>query len=140
MIELSIENHKRTKKNQNMNVNNKDLMQFLKESKQAGKTFYGIRRDSKTFKIRAISEGLIIIEYDSNPKHYVLEFEVLLDGIVKALNKEIEIHLTSDYASKIEFSSINRSGTNNKTSALTKFYYSIHRAFLKNYKNSSDKK
>ena len=109
----------------------KELQQFLEESKQNNRDFYGRKAGSKSFKIREICGGLIIIEYDSYPKHYVLDTDVLLKGIVKVLEKKVEIRLTSDYASKIEHSSIDRSGTGNKTSALTKFYYSIHRTFLK---------
>ena len=121
--------------NKDININDKELekelLQFLEESKQKKRDFYGRKQGSKPFNIRGFFDGLIIIEYDSNPKHYVLEMEVLLDGIAKVLEKKVEIRLTSDYASQIEYSSIERSGTSNKTSALTKFYYSIHRAFLK---------
>lgn len=109
------------------------LFQYLWTAEHKGQVFYGIKRKSKTFMIREVVNDLIIIEYDSYPRHYVLEINVLLDGITIVLEKKIEIHLTSDYASKIEYSTINRSGINNKTSILTKFYYSIHRAFLKYY-------
>lgn len=109
------------------------LLLFLKDAKHKSQVFYGIKRDSKTFVIREIVDDLIIIEFDSYPRHYVLEISVLLDGITKVLDKKVKIHLTSDYASKIEYSTINRSGTSDKTSILTKFYYSIHRAFLKYY-------
>lgn len=123
-------------KNINKNELQQELLQFLQESKQKSRDFYGRNAGSKPFKICEICDGLIIIEYDSYPKHYVLDTEVLLDGIIKVIEKKVEIHLTSDYASKIEYSTINRTGTNNKTSILTKFYYSIHSTFLKKLKGN----
>ena len=108
----------------------KSLDAFLLEAKKTKKVFYGKSQKSKSFIIYGFCNDLIIIEYDSYPKHYALEKKTLLDGIDKVLNQKLKVRLTSEYATIIEFSTVNRKGTDNKTSVLSKFYYSLHRSFL----------
>lgn len=125
-------------------MNKKDLNEkldvFLQEAQEKNETFYGRNLKSKIFNIYGICGDMVIIKYDSYPKHFVLEKEVLLDGIDKVINHKEKINLTSEYADKIEFSIVHRKGTENKTSVLTKFYFSIHNAFLQMVKKENVKK
>ena len=107
-----------------------------KKGHDSKQPFYGRKQGSKPFQIYGFCKDLIIIQYDSYPKHYAVEKEVLLEGINKVINFELNVRLTSEYAEKIEFSNIQRQGTDNKTSALTKFYFSLHRGFLNAFKKS----
>lgn len=109
------------------------LNSYLERVHESNQLFYGRKQNSKPFQIYGFCEDLIIIQYDSYPKHYALEKKVLLEGINKVINHELNIRLTSDYAAKIEFSSIQRQRTDNKTSVLTKFYFSLHRGFMNAY-------
>lgn len=114
----------------------RQLEHFLMKACDSKQSFLGRKQGSKVFQIHSFYNGLVIIQYDSYPKHYVLEKEVLLDGLDKVINHGLQIPLTSMYASEIEFSTVHRQGTNNRTSVLTKFYFSLHNGFLKTYKKN----
>lgn len=116
-----------------------ELDTYLKKACDSGKVFIGRKQRSKTFQIYGFCQNLIIIQYDSYPKHYALEKKVLLTGIELTINQKKAIRLTSEYASEIEASSIQRHGTSNKTSVLTKFYFSLHNGFLNDFRSNGQK-
>lgn len=96
--------------------------------------FEGIKKGNP-FQIALFSDPYIVtesIEKGHYPSCYVIKFDILLSGVVDVLYHGKEITSTIQYAKEIENSSICReTNTRNKVGALSKYYYSIHRAFCK---------
>ena len=73
-----------------------ELDTYLKRACDSGTVFMGRKQRSKTFQIYGFCQNLIIIQYDSYPKHYALEKKVLLNGIELTINQKKHIRLLDE--------------------------------------------
>lgn len=121
----------------------KKVESYLQRAVEKQQLFLGRTKRSRPFNIYGLCKDVIIVKYTdegSYPMHYVLEKKTLVEGIIQAISKNWTIRLTGEYASEVEFSRIRREGTKNSTSALTKFYFSLHNSFLNQMKQEKNGK
>lgn len=109
-----------------------ELKDFLQKCKDKGTKFDGIKKKNP-FRIASFNDFYIVtesLEDSVYPSCYAIRFDILLSGIVDAVVNGKTITSTMQYAKEIECSPIYRkANTQNRVGALTKYYYSIHRAF-----------
>lgn len=106
------------------------LRHFIEDRKVNKHVFEGNREKSRHF-IIVDSDAVCIwvqnIEYEGEPIHK-LSMNVLLNGILD----HPEIETVTEYAALIEESKVNRTDRDCTISGRTKYYFALHKAFLKN--------
>lgn len=117
-----------------------ELTSYLQCCVKKKTIFEGVKKVNP-FRIALFSYPYIVtesIERGYYPSCYVIKFDILLSGIVEVFLNGKEITSTMQYAKEIECSSIHReTNIHNNVGALSKYYYSIHRAFCYKINNSS---
>ena len=106
------------------------LRLFIEENKVKKHKFEGQHKHSVLFTI-VDSDNVCIQVQNIDPVDapiYELSMYVLLKGILECP----EVDMVKDYASVVEKSEVRRTDRDNTTSWHTKYYFALHKAFLKN--------